>query len=143
MGSGESAGRITPEGVLKPNLERKGVALYCGVLKEKLSGESTTSNATLFLSAGVLVLASIFRTAVFLPDMGDSAVLVKADGDSIDLSGVDAFICWAIWVKQISNQIQRCIIHCTCTSRIAVRLYVPQSYSSVNSSNAHPSTLVL
>jgi len=89
----DSGGRITPEGVLKPSLDRLGVALYNGVLQETIeSGESATSNATLFLSAGVL--ASVFVIAVILPRIGDSAVLGKAVGDSTDLiNGVDAFIC--------------------------------------------------
>ena len=80
------------------------MALYNGVLREIQSGESTTSNATLFLSA--CVLASVLLIAVFLPGIGDSAVLGKAVGDSIVLiNGVDAFICSAriIWFEETWN----------------------------------------
>lgn len=82
------------------------MALYSGALREKQSGESTTSNATLFLSAGVRVLSSVLLIAVFLPGIGDRAVLGKTVGDSIDLTnGVDAFICsvWIIWVEETRN----------------------------------------
>ena len=82
------------------------MALYSGALREKQSGESTTSNATLFFSAGVHVLASVLLTAVFLPRIGDSTVLGKAVGDSIDfINGVDAFICSVriIWVEETRN----------------------------------------
>ena len=80
------------------------MALYNGVLRETQSGESTTSNATFFLSAGVV--ASVLLKAVFLPGIGDSAVLGKAVGAStVLINGVDAFICSAriIWFEETRN----------------------------------------
>lgn len=89
LAEGESPAWITPEGVLKPNLERKGVALYTGISGVKQSEESTTSNATRRFSAGVLV------TGVFLPGMGDSGVLVNfTAGDSAEFSGVEEANCF-------------------------------------------------
>ena len=82
---GDSSGRITPEGVLNVNLDKKGVALYCGVSQENESEVSTTSNATLLTNVGVLV-------AVFLAEMGDSVVLIKGLGHSIDFSGFETSI---------------------------------------------------
>ena len=80
----ESPAWITPEGVLKPSLERKGVPLNTGILGVRQSGESTTSKATRLFSVGVLV------TGVFLPGMGDSGVLVNfTAGDSAEFTGVE------------------------------------------------------
>ena len=70
MIAGESPAWITPEGVLKPNLERKGVPLNTGILGVKQSEESITSKATRLFSVGVLV------TGMFLPGMGVSGVLL-------------------------------------------------------------------
>ena len=82
--AGESPAWITPEGVLKPSLERKGVPLNTGILGVKQSEESTTSKATRLFSVGVLV------TGMFLPGMGDSGVLVNfTAGDSAEFSGVE------------------------------------------------------
>ena len=84
MIAGESPAWITPEGVLKPSLQRKGVPPNTGILGVKQSGESTTSKATRLFSVGVLV------TGVFLPGMGDSGVLVNfTAGDSAEFTGVE------------------------------------------------------
>jgi len=110
--TGDSSGRIMPEGVLTPNLDRKGVALYCGVLQEKEAGESTTSNATLFLIAGVLA-------AVFFPVIGDSGGLIIEAVFSIDFTGVEAWVSWDVKKKIVFKHLCfKCLTMCfTCYSR--------------------------
>lgn len=112
LAEGESPAWITPEGVLKPNLERKGVALYTGISGVKQSEESTTSNATRRFTAGVLV------TGVFLPGMGDSGVLVNFTArDSAEISGVEEANCFtqlAFFERGINGGVPGCIFSNLC-----------------------------